>query len=179
MRVHRREPRGRTGQNQELSVKDAVFVEFGDGSEQLVLLAANQSNLCDVLTAKTPPQVHFVGLMIALEDVGASGPQPVVPGPYLQTFQPEPVGLFSFSTFYWMEGCGLIGLLVPSHGTVTVDSFGGRQDGSHLVVSLDLSFGSEHLGGKVDATYCPGPRTFGTVCPRSPAPFFPRPDAGQ
>ena len=56
----------------------------------------------------------------------------MVNGPYVQTSQPEPPGLFSFSTFYWMEGCGLIGALVPSHGTVTVDSFGGRQDGSRL-----------------------------------------------
>jgi hypothetical protein len=152
----------------EVAVKEALFAQLPDG--ELFIAAANQENLCAIFNGDQAPVKEMDLLEISLANLNAaSGVDPIVTGPYeyLSTYLTGPViqGHWAYALLFWTAGCDNYVPLSPSSGTVTLESLGALQAGAQTVVSVDLNFGGEHLGGELKATFCALAATRGSACP--------------
>ena len=146
----------------EVSVKEAVFIPLGDG--EVLVAAGDQENLCAVLSGAQKPTKEMTLLEMALANWDGSSLQPLVTGSYTVSRTVTAPGLYSYAVLFWTRECITFGAVGPTGGHVSVESVGSGQSGAHTVVSLDLSFASDHLWGHLDAVVCGSAGGQGTAC---------------
>lgn len=145
----------------EFSVKEAVFIDLGN---EVLIAAADQENLCGVMVGAAKPGKEmniFEGFLLNWDGNRA---QPLVPGTYPQAKSASAPGLYSSSVVGWTTGCIGWGLVGPTAGKLTVESYGGPGSGSHLIATVDLSFAADRLSGRVDAVSCAFDGVVGLAC---------------
>lgn len=152
----------------EVAVKEALFAQAPDG--ELFIAAANQENLCAILNGDQAPVKEMDLLQISLANFNGAGFDPIATGTYtyLSTYITTGTavpGLWAYALLFWTNGCDPYVPLSPSSGTVTLESLGAPQAGAQTVVSVDLNFGGEHLGGELKTTFCALAATRGNACP--------------
>lgn len=152
----------------EFSVKNAVFYPVYDWNS-VFLYTGDEEDICAVLNDQRKPshQVNLLSVSLANETAfdpttGVGQLEPLVPGKYVQCIKPGPgpgcaPGLYSSAQALWTSDfdCSDIGAMGSTDAEVLLETFGGNEEGSHLVASVKLTFPfGDHLSGRIDATFC-------------------------
>ena len=136
----------------EVHVKEAVFIPLPNG--ELYVAAADQENLCAIVNRQQKPVDEMNALEILLANWDGARPQELVTGSYTATQTASGPGLLAYPLLYWIRDCIVNTQLFPSKGTITLEQIGAAEAGAQTVLSVDLAFGSEHMDGHLNATYC-------------------------
>ena len=148
----------------DLVVKDAVFAI--NGSDQLLVLLADRTDLCGLIASTTPPTGETTALVLAMTQLGlVNGVLDAVPptaGDYSTiAINPTTAGRYFFGGLGVGTGCDVSAPAALSGGTVSVTQMGSN-GGGNTQASFTLHFGSDTLTGNFNATSCaallnPGP----------------------
>ena len=159
-----------------LDVKDAVFAI--DARTKLVwVFAADRPGICGLLGGSSLPGTT-TGLALLLVNVtGATSTGDYTTGNYAwvdlaTTTGLPPPGLYWAGSFAVATSCTMSSPSDATAGTVTVTQVG-NSSGTHLKLDLTgVKFGTDTLGGSLEATYCAeavNPTCGGSQAARPPA----------